>query len=415
MTTKPAARVLLVRLDSPRTSFKDHAREFESLAISAGYLPVLWLRTVRASIDPKFFVGRGTAAELKILVEETCVEAVLVANTLTPVHARNLAQECKIPVLDRTELILEIFAKRALSYEGKLQVELAQLKHLSTRLVRGWTHLERQKGGIGLRGPGETQLETDRRLLGQRVKTIQKRLDKVISGRAQNRSARAAAPEKVVALMGYTNAGKSTLFNLLTGARVAGEDRLFMTLDPTMRKLNFADGTRVVVGDTVGFIEDLPKELVVAFKATLEELRHADLLLHVVDWASDNKDRDVTAVNGIITEMGLGEVPALLVYNKLDKVNKDEFVRLDDSGAPVAVGVSAHTGAGVKDLQDVVAELVYGQLSEREIDIEVDDGSRRSWLYNHSQVLLEESDELGSTIKVKIRDYYWRQFIKIFL
>jgi len=305
----------------------------------------------RRAPDVKFFAGSGKVEEIVASVAGNGAEVVIFNHNLTPSQERNLEEVLCCRVLDRTDLILDIFAQRARTHEGKLQVELAQLEHLSSRLVRGWTHLERQKGGIGMRGPGETQLETDRRLVRARVKSIQKRLVKVRQQRQQGRRSRTRAEVPTVSLVGYTNAGKSSLFNCLTHAEVLVADQLFATLDPTMRRVQMAGGETVVFADTVGFISHLPHRLIDAFRATLEEALSAQLLIHVVDVASAEHDVNMQRVNEVLTEIGARDLPTLMVYNKIDLVDTLQArVERGAEGRPVAVWMSAATGVGLPEL-----------------------------------------------------------------
>jgi len=306
--------------------------EFRALAASAGTVGVGLVLATRARPDPKYFVGSGKAEEIRACAEQHGAELVLVDQTLSPSQERNLEKLTNRRVLDRNGLILDIFAQRARSFEGKLQVELAQLSHLSTRLVRGWTHLERQKGGIGLRGPGETQLETDRRLIGKRIRTLRARLEKLSRQRETGRHVRREVPVPTVALVGYTNAGKSTLFNSLTGSATYVADQLFATLDPTVRKIKLAGVGEVVLADTVGFIRELPHELVAAFRSTLQEARDADLLLHVVDASDPARNERIEQVRAVLRGIGAGELRELVVFNKIDSI--DERARIVD-GADV--------------------------------------------------------------------------------
>ena len=362
-------RAILVHLDFPQENNREELDELRELVVSAGAQPVAVVRGSRRSPHPRYFVGTGKAEEIRVAVEEHNAEVVLFNHVLSPSQERNLEGLLKCRVLDRTGVILDIFAQRAQSHEGKLQVELAQLKHLSTRLVRGWTHLERQKGGIGLRGPGETQLETDRRLLGARIKQLKKRLDKVRGQRHQGRRNRKRKDAITVSLVGYTNAGKSTLFNRVSGAGVLAEDKLFATLDPTLRRVDVGAGEHIVLADTVGFIRHLPHDLVAAFHSTLEETREADLLLHIVDASSDRRDENIDAVNIVLNEIEADEVPQIVVYNKIDMLPEAQpRVDRDENGKVWRVWVSAVTGAGIDNLRKILHEVCYEQAEGNEDD-----------------------------------------------
>ncbi|MGD9661887.1 MAG: ribosome rescue GTPase HflX, partial [Porticoccaceae bacterium] len=356
-------KALLVHLDLETENEPDDPREFEELVLSAGGDPVDFVTANRKAPDPKYFVGKGKLEELKVRVHEHCAEIVIFNHSLSPSQQRNLETFLECRVLDRTGLILDIFAQRARTYEGKLQVELAQLDFMATRLVRGWTHLERQKGGIGMRGPGETQLETDRRLIRDRISALQKRLEKVRRQRDQGRRSRQRAEIATVSLVGYTNAGKSTLFNRLTSSDVLVEDKLFATLDPTMRRVEIADVGSVILADTVGFISHLPHKLVEAFSATLEEAASATLLLHVMDAHSENRQRNMDSVSEVLHEIGAADNPQLLVYNKIDLLEHTEpHIDRDGNGRPVAVWLSAASGAGIELLIDAIRELLSADM-----------------------------------------------------
>src|SRR5471030_607034 len=308
----------LVGVDFGKIDFDASLEELSLLAQSAGAHPAVTLTGRRSSPDAKMFVGSGKVEELRLACEANDVELVIFNHALAPAQQRNLEGALERRVIDRTSLILDIFAQRARSHEGKLQVELAQLTYLSTRLIRAWTHLERQKGGIGLRGPGETQLETDRRLIGERVRVLSKRLEKIQQQRETGRRLRAEIPVPSIALVGYTNAGKSTLFRALTGSAAYVADQLFATLDPTVRRITLPGGTPVVVADTVGFIRALPHELVAAFKSTLTEAREATLLLHVIDASDARRTEHMAQVDAVLADIGAKEIPQILVYNKID-------------------------------------------------------------------------------------------------
>lgn len=335
--------------------------ELKELTKSAGADPIHVITGTRYKPDPKYFVGIGKVDEIKAAVLEYQADIIIVNHPLSPSQERNLERALEVRVVDRNGLILDIFAQRAQTFEGKLQVELAQLKHLSTRLVRGWTHLERQKGGIGLRGPGETQLETDRRLLAVRIKQIQQRLEKVEKQRHQGRSKRKKAEIPAVSLVGYTNAGKSTLFNALTGAGIYAANQLFATLDPTLRYLPVAEGSEVVLADTVGFIRHLPHELVAAFRSTLQEASEADLLLHVIDAHAEDREDTVLQVNQVLDEIGAGKIPQLKIFNKIDLLDSVRpHIDYAADGKPVAVWISAQTGDGCDLLLQALHESFIG-------------------------------------------------------
>jgi GTP-binding protein HflX len=364
--------------------------EFAALAASAGTLRVGQVLAARARPDPKYFVGSGKAEEIRACAEENEADVVLVDQTLTPSQERNLEKLTGRRVLDRNGLILDIFAQRARSFEGKLQVELAQLSHLATRLVRGWTHLERQKGGIGLRGPGETQLETDRRLI---AKT---RLTKLARQRDTSRHVRREVPVPTVALVGYTNAGKSTLFNALTGSSTYVADQLFATLDPTVRRVKLEGVGEVVLADTVGFVRALPHELVAAFRSTLQEARDADLLLHVVDASDPLRDERIEQVREVLRGIGAGEIRELVVLNKIDLCEEKPCIVKGTDGTTVRVSVSAATGLGLPALREAVAHAVRPNQVRRTLHLELLAAAVRSDLYRRNAVRTERQCEDGS-------------------
>ena len=353
------------------------------------------LSVVGSSRRRKTFIGKGKLEEVAEQVVAQEIDVVLFNHSLTPSQERNLEQQLQCRVLDRTGLILDIFAQRAQSFEGKLQVELAQLKHLSTRLVRGWTHLERQKGGIGLRGPGETQLETDRRLLGKRIKYLNNRLAKVSRQRDQSRQARKKAEIPSVSLVGYTNAGKSTLFNALTSASAYAADQLFATLDPTLRKLKLDDFNSLILADTVGFVRHLPHDLVAAFRATLVETREADLILHVVDCADESRDEKIDAVNRVLEEIGASEVPQLIIYNKIDLPQYKARIDRDEDDLPWRVWLSAQTGDGLDELISVLSNRFSVATSRYCLSIRPDEGQIWAYLFEEGAIEDEKYESNG--------------------
>jgi GTP-binding protein HflX len=370
--------------------------EFSALAASAGTLAVGLVLAARARPDPKYFVGSGKAEEIRACAELNNADVVLVDQTLTPSQERNLEKLTGRRVLDRNGLILDIFAQRARSFEGKLQVELAQLSHLASRLVRGWTHLERQKGGIGLRGPGETQLETDRRLIAKRIRTLKARLEKLARQRDTSRHVRREVPVPTVALVGYTNAGKSTLFNALTGSDSFVADQLFATLDPTVRRVKLADVGEVVLADTVGFVRALPHELIAAFRSTLQEARDADLLLHVVDASDPLRDERTHQVRDVLKGIGAGEIRELLVFNKIDLSGDKPRSIAGADGVATQVWVSAANGAGLDELRDALARAVRPNQVRRTFHLQLQAAAIRSDLYSRNAVRAERQCEDGS-------------------
>jgi GTP-binding protein HflX len=393
---------VLVHLEFPQHTDPDDPREFEELVLSAGGDPVDFVTGQRSTPHARYFVGTGKLEQLKQCVQLHQAELVIFNHNLSPSQERNLEHELKCRVLDRTGLILDIFAQRARTHEGKLQVELAQLRHMSTRLIRGWTHLERQKGGIGLRGPGETQLETDRRLLRVRIKSIEKRLEKVRRQRDQGRRSRRRAEVPTLSLVGYTNAGKSTLFNYITAANVYAQDQLFATLDPTMRRIQLPSIGAAVLADTVGFISHLPHRLVEAFRATLEEAASADVLLHVIDAAAEERSRNIEQVEQVLKEIGASELPQLRVYNKIDLLDEpNPRIDRDDQGMPVAVWLSAHSGEGVELLFDAVAELLGQEWVQKTLYLQPDQARLRAKLYASNAVNGEQYADNG-TIELDI-------------
>lgn len=389
-------RAVLVRLGLGVHVDPEDLQEFTQLAVSAGAQPVATVTGRRERPDPRFFMGSGKADEVRDVAAAESADVILVDHALSPSQERNLEKHTGRRVLDRNTLILDIFAQRARSHEGKLEVELAQLKHIATRLVRGWTHLERQKGGIGMRGPGETQLETDRRLIGQRVRVLTKRLEKIRQQRETGRAARAEIPVPSVALVGYTNAGKSTLFRSVTGADAYVADQLFATLDPTVRRISLPGGTLAVLADTVGFIRELPHELVAAFQSTLTEAREATLLLHVVDASDPRRDEHITQVNGVLEEIGAGDLPQVLVYNKVDRLEFEPRIERDPEGRAVAVWISAAKRLGLDLLQQAISERIARVARRARLRLPATAGALRAKLYSAGAVRAESAFEDGS-------------------
>jgi GTP-binding protein HflX len=370
--------------------------ELKELASSAGAEVVHVLTGSRNNPDPKYFIGAGKLDELKAALAEYEADIVLFNHVLTPSQERNLEAALEVRVVDRNGLILDIFALRAKTYDGKLQVELAQLNHLSSRLTRGWTHLDRQKGGIGMRGTGETQLEDDRRQVGMRIKLVQSRLEKVVKQRHQGRARRKRSAVPNVSLVGYTNTGKSTLFNALTGADIYAANQLFATLDPTLRRFDLAPGSEVVLADTVGFIRHLPHELVAAFKSTLQEATEADLLLHVIDANDAERDETIQEVNRVLKEIGADANQQLEVFNKIDLL--DDFQpRIDrnDQGVPIRVWISAQTGAGMGLLLQAMAEIFSNTKVKKLCHLLPSQAGIRSKLFAMAEIIEEKYTDTG--------------------
>ena len=370
-------RTLLVYVELPSNRHVHNGMdELEELARSSGLAVIKNLKVARNFASAKYFIGSGKVEELAELVKELELDLVIFSIELSPSQERNLEKSLECQVMDRTGLILDIFSLRARSFEGKLQVELAQLRHLSTRLVRGWTHLERQKGGIGLRGPGETQLETDKRLIAVRIKNISKRLDKVHKQRDLGRKSRIKSELPMIALAGYTNAGKSTLFNTITQAEVFADDQLFATLDSTIRRVILPASGEAVIADTVGFIQDLPHDLVAAFKSTLEETRQSDVLLHVVDASDEYNPEKIDQVEDIILEIGADKIPTILVMNKIDCLSDFEpRMDRDKDGRIYRVWISAQAGTGIDLLYQALAEQLSGMMTRAKIQLDVQSAS----------------------------------------
>jgi GTP-binding protein HflX len=401
-----------VHLEFPGTDFEADRAEFLELARSAGAEVVAVIGGSRDRPDAGLYAGSGKVDEVGAAVKAGGAELAIFNHDLSPSQERNLEKRLECRVLDRAGLILDIFARRARSHEGKLQVELAQMQHLATRLVRGWTHLERQKGGIGLRGPGESQLETDRRLVRGRIATLKRRLDEVRARRAQNRQGRARSEIPTVSLVGYTNAGKSTLFNALTGDETFASNLLFATLDTTVRKVALPTGETAVLADTVGFIRDLPHDLIAAFRATLEESREADLLLHVVDAADAERVARMAQVDAVLQEIGAHEVPRLLVYNKIDlrkEGSEPEAARVenDEQGRPARVFISSRTGEGLDLLRSAVATCLYPDLVEDELLLPPSAARLRAQLFALHAVQSERVEDDGA-MRLRVRLPYSR-------
>ncbi len=354
-------KALIISVDLGEPDYQAHADEFVMLAKGAGAEIVGTVAARRARPDAAHFIGSGKLEEAVLLAHETGAEIVLFDQPLSPAQQRNLERGINLRVVDRVALILDIFALRAKSHEGKLQVELAQLQHLSTRLTRMWTHLERQRGGIGMRGPGESQLEMDRRMIGDKVRLLRARLDRVQRQRATQRRARARGNTLSVSLVGYTNAGKSTLFNALTRAGAYAADQLFATLDTTTRRVWIEGAGQVVISDTVGFIRDLPPTLIAAFRATLEETVQADLLLHVIDASSPQRDEQVAEVNKVLADIGAADIPCILVYNKIDQAGYEPRVERNEHGTIARVFVGALERLGLEGLRQAIVET--GQIA----------------------------------------------------
>lgn len=408
-TYQGGERAVLVHVDLYQKNFPGALEEFKELGRSAGCQELAVITAKRMAPQAKYFVGEGKAEEIQQAVRDLKADIVIFNHELSPAQERNLEKLFQCRVLDRTGLILDIFAQRARTFEGKLQVELAQLKHISTRLVRGWEHLERQRGGIGLRGPGETQLETDRRLINNRIKSIKKRLEKVVKQREQGRRARKRASIPTVSVVGYTNAGKSTLFNRLTNATVYTANKLFATLDPTVRHIELPSIGTVVLADTVGFIRELPHDLVAAFRATLEETQQADLLLHVMDSHSDHVELMQEDVNNVLEEIEADQVPQLLIYNKID-LNKNKIPKIDrnEEGKPIAVYVSALTGEGLDLIHEAIVDLLAKSLIECDVILKPEEGELLAQLHRMKVIQHEETDEEGRfhiSLCIQRKDY----------
>ncbi|MDO4896694.1 MAG: GTPase HflX [Moraxella sp.] len=410
---------ILVHLNIREMADPDDLEEFRLLVHSAGANELDIITGTRDKPHAKYFVGTGKAQEIATAVEQHGADIVIFNHNLTPSQERNLEALIKCRVLNRTGLILDIFAQRARTYEGKLQVELAQLSHLATRLVRGWTHLERQKGGIGLRGPGETQLETDRRLLQIRVGQLKAKLDKVKQTRSQGRAKRQKSDIPTISLVGYTNAGKSTLFNRLADDDIYTADQLFATLDPTLRRVKWAGVGNVVLADTVGFVRHLPHELVESFHATLEETLEADLLLHVIDTSSPDRHEQIDAVNSVLNEIG-ATAPVLLVHNKIDRTHETPTIHYKKQGTPQRVYVSARENLGMDKLTQAVQELLVGGLSEFHLTLPHTAGQFKNALHELGVIADSEFDDTGHEIltvrlaKAKLKELLGKYHLNAF-
>lgn len=389
-------RAILVHMDIFDEAHRENLSEFKELVVSSGAEILLISTTSRKRVDPKYFIGSGKAREIAELVKQHEADLVLFNHTLAASQERNLEGLIECRVLDRTGLILDIFSQRARSFEGKLQVELAQLKHLSTRLVRGWTHLERQKGGIGLRGPGETQLETDRRLLGLRIRQINKRLEKVRKQREQGRQSRRKAEIATVSLVGYTNAGKSSLFNVLSEDDVYVQDQLFATLDPTLRRLELAKDVSIILADTVGFIRHLPHDLVEAFRSTLQETAEAQLLLHVIDSADENRNANIEEVEKVLSQIGARDITTIQVMNKIDLTGSKPRIDFDDAGQVKRIWLSVESGEGIDFLKQTLIDMFREQMIEGQISLPPADARIRAKLFEIGAIRQELIDEQGN-------------------
>jgi GTP-binding protein HflX len=406
-------RAILLHASPGGVPDTNEREEFAELAVSAGAVIVDQVLSSRRRPDSRYFVGKGKLADLQESVRKNEAELVISSASLSPSQERNLEKALQCRVLDRAGLILDIFAQRARSFEGKLQVELAQLRHLSTRLVRGWTHLERQKGGIGLRGPGETQLESDRRIIGKRIRQLMDRLEHVDARRAMNRQNRIQAEIPTVALVGYTNAGKSTLFNALTDAGVYVEDKLFATLDSTVRRLELPEGGEVILADTVGFVRDLPHELIAAFRSTLQEAREADLILHLIDASDPNCWQRVRQVNAVLKQLDADRVPQIRVYNKIDKLGRQPRVTNNQKGNGRAVWLSAVSGDGIPLLLQAIAARLRKKKIRGIVRLLPGQGRQRALLFAMDAVLQEKAaDDGGWIMELELAERDFNRFLK---
>ena len=407
-------RALIVYIDFKNFRANDEYSEYYHLVESTGLDIVKSITAVRSRVDSNLFIGKGKAEEIQLSIKESNADVVIFNRSLSPAQERNLEKLFNLRVIDRIGLILDVFAQRALSYEGKLQVELAQLEHLTTRLIRGWTHLERQKGGIGLRGPGETQLETDRRLIGKRIKTNKQRIQKIRKQRFQSRQQRKKQDIPVVSLVGYTNAGKSTLFNFLTGANIKAADQLFATLDPTLRRVKIENRNSIILTDTVGFIRDLPHELIESFKATLDEIREADLLIHIIDVEQDGRQHRIDEVNQVIEMIGASNVSQIEVYNKIDEhLALEKRVEISENHKSTRIWLSSKTGEGV----DLLLSAIAGHLSQNKtphfINVPISAGQLRAKLFDIGAVKRENVDNMGGWLmEVELEEFKLHKLCK---
>lgn len=402
---------ILVHMDIRDEAHRENLSEFKELVLSSGAQILTITTTSRQKADPRYFIGSGKAKEIAELVKAHEADLVLFNHQLAASQERNLERLIECRVLDRTGLILDIFAQRARSFEGKLQVELAQLKHMSTRLVRGWTHLERQKGGIGLRGPGETQLETDRRLLGLRIRQINKRLEKVKKQREQGRQSRRKAEIATVSLVGYTNAGKSSLFNVLSEDKVYVQDQLFATLDPTLRRVELSRDVAVILADTVGFIRHLPHDLVNAFRSTLQETAEAQLLLHVIDSADENRDANIAEVEKVLAKIDAQNIPCIQVMNKVDLTGTQPRIDYADDGTVKRIWVSVESGKGLDLLKQTLIDLFREKMVEGTLSLPPTDARIRAMLFEAGVIRNERiSDEGWFLLQISISRRDLNQF-----
>ena len=416
MKSKSASihRALIVYVDFKNFRKDDEYSEYYHLVESTGLEIVSSIRASRLKADSRFFIGKGKADEIRSAALESNADVIIFNCSLTPAQERNLERFLDFRVIDRIGLILDVFAQRALSYEGKLQVELAQLEHLTTRLIRGWTHLERQKGGIGLRGPGETQLETDRRLIGKRIKSVKQRIQKIRKQRFQSRQQRKKRDIPVVSLVGYTNAGKSTLFNYVTGAKIKTADQLFATLDPTLRRVKIENNNDIILTDTVGFIRDLPHELIESFKATLDEIREADLLIHIIDVEQDGRQSRIDEVNEVIEMIGASNVPQIEVYNKIDMHSaQKKRIEVSKYNKLTRVWLSSKTGDGVNFLLESITKHLNQHKKPHYIKLPISAGQLRAKLFDIGAVKREDTDNKdGCLLEVELEEFKLHKLCK---